>query len=455
MNESMRVHFIAIGGSAMHNLAIALQQTGHMVSGSDDEIFEPSKGRLLSYGLLPAEMGWFPEKITKELDAIILGMHAKADNPELLEAQRAGIHVMSYPEFLAQHAAYKQRVVIGGSHGKTTITSMVMHVLKWKNADFDYLVGSKIKNFDVMVRLTNNAPVMIFEGDEYLSSPIDLRPKFHWYGPHIALLTGIAWDHMNVFPTFENYLEQFEIFVGKIQPGGVLLYNLEDPYLVDLVNKHPQLRTQGYDVHPHRVEKGITLLITPEGEVPIGLFGRHNLQNLMGALWVCREMGIKDADFYAAIGSFEGAANRLEKVIETKSLVYYRDFAHAPSKVKATVSAVRHQYPDRKMVACFELHTYSSLNKDFLSGYQHALGSADAACVYFNPHALQLKRLPMLEKEQVQQAFDSPGLEVFSDSETMVAWLKEQVDENCVVLMMSSGNFDGVNHAKLAKDIAR
>jgi UDP-N-acetylmuramate: L-alanyl-gamma-D-glutamyl-meso-diaminopimelate ligase len=449
----MRIHFIAIGGSAMHNLAIALQQTGHVVSGSDDEIFEPSKGRLKSFNLLPTEMGWFPEKINHDLDAIILGMHAKGDNPELLKAQKEKIPVLSYPEFLAQHADDKQRVVIGGSHGKTTITSMVMHVLKTVGADFDYIVGSKIKNFDVMVRLTNQAPSMIFEGDEYLSSPIDLRPKFHWYKPHIALLTGIAWDHMNVFPTFDFYLEQFAIFVKGIDPDGVLIYNEQDPHLNAIVSQFPALRTISYRVHPHVVIDGMTRLVTPKGEVPIALFGHHNMENLQGALLICREMGVADADFYQAIRHFEGASNRLEKVLKTDGLVYFRDFAHAPSKVKATVEAVRQQYPTKKLVACFELHTYSSLNQAFLSEYAGALHPADKACVYFNPHALQLKRLPMLQTDQVKIAFDRTDMEVFSDSKRMIDWMRQQVVNNTVVLMMSSGDFDGVNHLDLAKSL--
>ncbi len=450
----MRIHFIAIGGSAMHNLAIALQQAGHQISGSDDEIFEPSKGRLKSFGLLPNEMGWFPEKINNDLDAIILGMHAKADNPELIEAQKTGIPVLSYPEFLAQHAAKKQRVVIGGSHGKTTITSIVMHVLKHSGNDFDYLVGSKIKNFDVMVRLTNQASTMIFEGDEYLSSPIDLRPKFHWYKPHIALLTGIAWDHMNVFPTFENYLEQFSIFIDGIESEGMLIYNQNDPNIVDLVNTHPDLRSIGYNIHPHIVRNGITWLSTPKGEMQISLFGKHNMQNLQGALLVCREMGITDEQFYKAIAHFEGAANRLEKVMETPNFVYFRDFAHAPSKVIATVQAVRQQFPEKKLVTCFELHTYSSLNQSFLKGYAHALDTADQACVYFNPHALLLKRLPMLQKEQVKEAFGNPQLYVFNDSNEMIQWIGHQIDDNTVILMMSSGDFDGINHQEFAKKLS-
>ncbi|MDP2723362.1 MAG: Mur ligase family protein [Bacteroidales bacterium] len=449
----MRIHFIAVGGSAMHNLAIALKQAGHSVTGSDDEIFEPSKSRLRDFGLLPESFGWHPDFITNELDVIILGMHARAENPELIQAQQIGVPVLSYPEFLAQHAMLKQRIVIGGSHGKTTITSMVMHVMKHLNFDFDYLVGSKIKHFDVMVRLNNDAPVVIFEGDEYLSSPIDLRPKFHWYKPHIALISGIAWDHMNVFPTFENYLEQFDIFIQGIEPGGLLIYDQNDENLVQLVKKNSSVESIGYDVHPHVVKDGVTWLQTEEGLVAIGLFGRHNLQNLNGARLICKHSGISDHDFYQAIGSFEGAANRLEKVFDDHHLVYFKDFAHAPSKVRATLLAVRNQFPDRKLVTCFELHTYSSLNINFLSEYLHALDPADLACVYFNLHALALKKLPMLNKQEVKEAFGRDDMVVFNQSEDVINWIRQVKDENKVILMMSSGNFDGINHLELAKSL--
>jgi len=449
----MRIHFIAIGGSAMHNLAIALKQAGHIISGSDDEIFEPSKSRLQHFDLFPRQMGWHPESISHNLDAVILGMHAKADNPELIQAQQMGVQVFSYPEFLAQHAQHKQRIVIGGSHGKTTITSMVMHVMKQLRFDFDYLVGSKIKNFDVMVRLNDESPTMIFEGDEYLSSPIDLRPKFHWYKPHIALISGIAWDHMNVFPTFENYLDQFNRFIRGIEPNGVLIYSSDDEQLVQLVKNNPTVNSIGYGVHPHVVKKGVTRLLTENGEVAIGLFGQHNLQNLNGARLICQQVGISDCDFYNAIGNFEGAANRLEKVLEEKGMIYFKDFAHAPSKVKATVQAVRNQYPDRKLMACFELHTYSSLNKSFLSEYIHTLDLADVACVYFNPHALTLKKLPMLMKRDVLSAFGRDDLHVFDQSSEVIDWIRKNKSENTVILTMSSGNFDGINHMELAKSL--
>lgn len=449
----MRIHFIAIGGSAMHNLAIALKQAGHIISGSDDEIFEPSKSRLQHFDLFPGQMGWHPESISHNLDAVILGMHAKADNPELLQAQQMGVQVFSYPEFLAQHAEHKQRIVIGGSHGKTTITSMVMHVMKQLRFDFDYLVGSKIKNFDVMVRLNDEAPTMIFEGDEYLSSPIDLRPKFHWYKPHIALISGIAWDHMNVFPTFENYLDQFNLFIRGIEPNGVLIYSSDDEQLVELVKNNPAVNSIGYGVHPHVVKEGVTRLLTDNGEVAIGLFGRHNLQNLNGARLICQQVGISDRDFYDAIGNFEGAANRLEKVLDEKGMIYFKDFAHAPSKLKATIQAVRNQYPDRKLLACFELHTYSSLNKSFLSEYIHTLDLADMSCVYFNPHALTLKKLPMLMKRDVLSAFGRDDLHVFDQSSDVVDWIRKNKSENTVILMMSSGNFDGINHMELAKSL--
>jgi len=451
----MRIHFIAIGGSAMHNLAIALQLAGHQVTGSDDEIFEPSRSRLAAYNLLPPEEGWFPEKITKQLDAIILGMHARANNPELLKAQADGLHVMSYPEFLAAHARNKKRVVIGGSHGKTTITSMVMHVLKELNMDFDYLVGSKVKNFDVMVRLSSTAPVMVFEGDEYLSSPIDLRPKFHWYKPHLALVSGIAWDHMNVFPDFENYKLQFEVFIRDIEPGGTLYYYSGDKVLTDIVVNHARVNVLPYDEHPNKNIEGVACLIVGDESIPLPFFGKHNLENVNGARLICNNLGVSDADFYDAIQSFEGAANRLEKVYGDESFVYFRDFAHAPSKVRATLAAVRRQFADYHVIACFELHTYSSLNQQFLGQYEGALAEANAACVYFNPHALALKKLPMLDAGQVKVAFKRDDLEVFNSSVKMVNWLQNCIGEKTVVLMMSSGNFDGIDHAELAKKLSR
>ena len=390
----MRTHFIAIGGAAMHNLALALHNKGYQVTGSDDAIFEPSKSRLEKKGLLPLEMGWFPEKITQDIEAIILGMHAKADNPELLKAKELGLKIYSYPEFLYEQSKNKTRVVIGGSHGKTTITSMILHVMHYHNIEVDYMVGAQLEGFDTMVHLTENNDFIVLEGDEYLSSPIDRRPKFHLYQPNIALLSGIAWDHINVFPTFDNYVEQFEIFVNQITKGGILVYNEEDETVKKVAEETTNtIRRLPYTTPNYTVENGTTLLETPEGAMPIEVFGAHNLNNLAGAKWICQNMGVDEADFYEAIASFKGASKRLEKIAEGKGKVAYKDFAHSPSKVSATTKAVKNQYPDRKLIACLELHTYSSLNAEFLKEYQNALDAADVAVVFYSPDAVKIKQL--------------------------------------------------------------
>ncbi|MPT35968.1 MAG: peptidoglycan synthetase, partial [Flavobacterium sp.] len=379
----MRTHFIAIGGSAMHNLALALHSKGYKVTGSDDAIFEPSKTRLQNKGLLPEEMGWFPEKITSDIEAVILGMHAKADNPELLKAQELGLKIYSYPEFLYEQSKDKTRVVIGGSHGKTTITSMILHVMHYHNIDVDYMVGAQLEGFDTMVHLTTDNDFIVLEGDEYLSSPMDPRPKFHLYQPNIALISGIAWDHINVFPTYENYVEQFSIFIRKITNGGILVYNENDPEVKRVAEEATNpIRKIPYHTPDYTVEDGTTLLATPEGPMPIEVFGAHNLNNLAGAKWICQNMGVDEADFYEAIASFKGASKRLEKIAEGKGKVAYKDFAHSPSKVAATTKAVKEQYPNRNLIACLELHTYSSLNAEFLKEYQGALNAADTAVVF-------------------------------------------------------------------------
>jgi|TARA_B100001971_G_C18219600_1_gene556199 UDP-N-acetylmuramate: L-alanyl-gamma-D-glutamyl-meso-diaminopimelate ligase len=441
----MKVHFIAIGGSAMHNLAIAMKNNRHDVGGSDDEIFEPSRSRLSDNSLLPARYGWYPEEISKDIDAIILGMHARIDNPELLRAKELGLKIYSYPEFLYYHSKNKKRVVIGGSHGKTTITAIIMHVLRKLNYDFDYLVGSKIKDFDVMVRLSEDAPIMIFEGDEYLSSPIDLRPKFHWYFPDIALLSGIAWDHINVFPTWENYIEQFEKFISLINKNGSLIYNVEDKILEKLASARNDISTVSYRIPKYEIQNGINYMITDNGEVELKIFGKHNMMNINGARLVCNQLGIDDKDFFAAVSSFEGTANRLELVMKNGSNRLYKDFAHAPSKVHATVEAVREQFPLMNFVACLELHTFSSLNKKFIAEYNHTLDASNHACVYFNEHTLAMKRLPNLDIIDVVEAFKRDDLKVFVNSKDMMAWLNMIKKPNTVYLMMSSGNFDGIN----------
>lgn len=442
----MNVHFIAIGGATMHNLAIALHNKGYRVTGSDDEIFNPSKSRLEAKGLLPKAYGWFPEKITADLDAVVLGMHAKADNPELLKAQDLNLKIYSYPEFLYEQSKYKTRVVIGGSHGKTTITSMILHVMHYHGKDVDYMVGAQLEGFDVMVKLTGDNDFIVLEGDEYLSSPIDRRPKFHLYKPNIALLSGIAWDHINVFPTYENYVEQFQIFVESIVKGGSINYNEEDPEVKRVVEASENtIRKLPYRTPEYTVENGQTLLETPEGPLPIEVFGKHNLNNLSGAKWICQHMGIDEDDFYEAIATFKGASKRLEKIAESITAVAYKDFAHSPSKVEATTKAVKEQYPNRTLVACLELHTYSSLNAEFLKEYKGALDAADVAVVFYSPHALEIKKLEVISKEQIAKAFERNDLVIYTNPNDFKNFLFSQDFNNKTLLLMSSGNYGGLD----------
>ena len=442
----MRTHFIAIGGSAMHNLALALHNKGYKVSGSDDAIFEPSKSRLEKKGILPLELGWFPEKITSEIEAIILGMHAKADNPELLKSQELGLKIYSYPEFLYEQSKNKTRVVIGGSHGKTTITSMILHVMHYHNIAVDYMVGAQLEGFETMVHLTDENDFMVLEGDEYLSSPIDRRPKFHLYQPNIALISGIAWDHINVFPTYENYAEQFEIFIKKITNGGILVYNEDDSEVKKVAESATNpIRKLPYSTPNYKVENGITLLETPEGAMPIEVFGAHNLNNLSGAKWICQNMGVDEAAFYEAIASFKGASKRLEKIAESKTKVAYKDFAHSPSKVAATTKAVKEQFPNRRLVACLELHTYSSLNAEFLKEYESALDFADVAVVFYSPDAVKIKQLEDVTYEQIASAFNKKDLIIFTNPIDIKAYLFGLNLENSALLLMSSGNYGGLN----------
>ena len=440
------LHFIAIGGAAMHNLALALHHKGYHVTGSDDAIFEPSKSRLQRHGLLPEEMGWFSEKITSDIEAIILGMHAKADNPELLKAKELGLKIYSYPEFLYEQSKNKTRVVIGGSHGKTTITSMILHVMHYHNIEVDYMVGAQLEGFDTMVHLTEKNDFIVLEGDEYLSSPIDRRPKFHLYQPNIALLSGIAWDHINVFPTFENYVEQFEIFVNQITKGGILVYNEEDETVKKVAEETTNtIRRLPYQTPSHTVENGITYLDTPEGPMPIEVFGAHNLNNLAGAKWICQNMGVDEADFYEAIASFKGASKRLEKIAEGKGKVAYKDFAHSPSKVSATTKAVKNQYPDRKLVACLELHTYSSLNAEFLKEYEGALDAADIAVVFYSPDAVKIKQLEEVTYDQIAQSFKRKDLIIYTNPAEFKDFLFSTNLDNSALLLMSSGNYGGLD----------
>lgn len=446
----MNVHFIAIGGAAMHNLALALHNKGARVTGSDDVIFEPSKSRLNASGLLPLSFGWFPEKITEDLDAIVLGMHAKKDNPELLKAQELGLKIYSYPEFLYEQSKHKTRVVIGGSHGKTTITAMILHVLHYHDIAVDYMVGAQLEGFDVMVKLTDGADFMLLEGDEYLSSAIDRRPKFHLYKPNIALLSGIAWDHINVFPSFENYLEQFQIFVDSITVGGSISYNTEDENVKSIVEQSEnQIRKFPYQTPNHSIASGVTYLDTEEGPLPLEVFGAHNLNNLAGSKWICQQMGVDEADFFEAISSFSGASKRLEKLAENLDCVVYKDFAHSPSKVKATTDAVKAQYPERPLIACLELHTYSSLNAEFLEQYKGSLDAADQAVVFYSPHSVEIKKLDAVSKDQIARAFDRAGLIIYTDPKGFKDYLNALEYANKSVLLMSSGSYGGMNLDRL------
>ena len=442
----MHIHFIAIGGAAMHNLALALHHKGEKVTGSDDAIFEPSKSRLHNYGLLPKTLGWFEDKITPQIDAVILGMHAKADNPELVKAKTLGLKIYSYPEFLYEQSKNKTRVVIGGSHGKTTIASMILHVLHYFDIKVDYMVGAQLEGFDTMVHLTDTNDFIVLEGDEYLSSALDMRPKFHLYQPNIALISGIAWDHINVFPTFENYVEQFEIFVNKITNGGILVYNEEDAWVKKVAEESVNtIRRLPYTTPEYTVEDGTTLLATPEGDMPIEVFGAHNLNNLAGAKWICQNMGVDESDFYEAIASFKGASKRLEKIASNKTAVAYKDFAHSPSKVKATTQAVKNQYPNRNVIACLELHTYSSLNAEFLQEYEGALDAADEAVVFYSPDAVKIKQLEEVSYEQIAAAFKRSDLKIYTDPTAFKAFLFNQTFTNSALVLMSSGNYGGLD----------
>ena len=442
----MRIHFIAIGGSAMHNLALALHQKGYIVTGSDDVIFEPSKSRLAKQGILPSEFGWFPDKIDASLDAVILGMHAKADNPELLKAKQLGLKIYSYPEFLYEQSKHKTRVVIGGSHGKTTITSMILHVMNYHGKEVDYMVGAQLEGFDRMVHLTEENDFIVLEGDEYLSSPIDRRPKFHLYRPNIALLSGIAWDHVNVFPTFENYLEQFRIFVDSIVKGGSITYNEEDVNVKNIVEASANsIRKLPYSTPDFFVEHGKTFLNTGEGPMPLEIFGRHNLNNLAGAKWICQNMGVDEEDFYEAITSFKGASKRLEKIGERDNTIIFKDYAHSPSKVAATTKAVKEQFPDRKLIACLELHTYSSLNAEFLKEYRGALKEADVSAVFYIPESVKIKGLEEITKDQIEQAFQQKDINIFTNSAAFKEFLFQQDVTNSIILFMSSGNYGGLD----------
>lgn len=444
-----------MGGAVMHNLALALQENGHQVTGSDDEIYSPAKERLEKAGLLPIEFGWFPEKITPDLDLVILGMHARADNPELKAAMDHDLKVLSFPAFIFQHALEKTRVVVAGSHGKTTTTAIIMHVLRNCGVDFDYLVGAQLEGFETMVRLSA-APIMVIEGDEYLSSAIDPRPKFLHYQPHLAVITGVAWDHINVFPSFESYKDQFAQLLENLAPAAEVVYYGKDADLRALVNASKAAFTaQPYQEPPHKIAFGKITVRCGWGEpnVKLKVFGGHNLANMAAAHLICLKLGISSQRFWKHAATFKGAAKRLQLLAAKKTHKAWLDFAHAPSKVKATVEATKSLYPNRPLVACLELHTFSSLNKDFLPLYAGTLGPADSACVYFSPHTLAMKKLPALTPAEVKEAFGDPDLRVFTESAEVTAFLKGQEWYGKNLLLMSSGNFGGLDLKALVKQL--
>ena len=445
------IHLIAIGGSIMHNLALSLKKNGLNISGSDDIIFEPSKSRLRNAGLLPKELGWFPKKIHARLDGVILGMHAKSDNPELKKAQEIGVPIYSYPEYIYNNSKDKKRIVIGGSHGKTSITSIILHVLKIFKIDTDYIVGAQIDGFDRMVKLTTKAKIIVLEGDEYLSSPIDRRPKFHLYKPHIAVLSGIAWDHINVFPTYENYVKQFSVFTDDVK--DLLIYYQNDTEILKIIQNKKRCTLKGYNTPNHEIKDGVTYLIYNEDLIPLNIFGEHNLQNINAARLVCNAIGISDTKFYQAISTFTGAAKRLELIAKNNSSAIYKDFAHSPSKLKATTASMKKQFLERKLIACLELYTFSSLTKKFLKEYKHCMDQADIAIVYFNPDTVKKKKLKNIKEKDIIEAFGRKDLKVVSKIKQLQSYLHKLELKHTNLLMMSSGNFDGLDINILANKI--
>lgn len=442
----MYIHFIAIGGAVMHNLALALHTQGHKVTGSDDEVFDPALSRLKKAGILPQNFGWYPEKINSSIDAVILGMHAHADNPELAKAKELGLRIYSFPEYIYEQSKNKKRVVIGGSHGKTTITSMIMHVLQATGKDFDYMVGSKLEGFELMVKLTDSAPVIILEGDEYPDSALNKTPKFLLYKPDIAFISGIAWDHINVFPTFEKYCEQFQFFLDMVPADGKIIYNIEDAEVEKVADK----TSSGSIKIPYRtpeyvIENGTTYYLHNGNKTSLQVFGKHNLSNMAGAFEVCKQLDVTETEFLSAIKTFTGAANRLEKIASNKQVTVFKDFAHSPSKLKATISAVKEQFEGRKIIACMELHTYSSLNKEFIAEYKNCMDGADVKVVFFNPHTIELKRLEKITNEEVKKLFGHDDLVVLNKKDEIEHFLHQQYFTNSVLLLMSSGTFDGMN----------
>jgi UDP-N-acetylmuramate: L-alanyl-gamma-D-glutamyl-meso-diaminopimelate ligase len=442
-----------MGGSVMHSLAIVLKAAGHDVSGSDDEFFEPSRSALAEHGLLPQE-GWWPEKITENVDTVILGMHATKDNPELLKAQQLGLRILSFPEFIYEQSVDKQRIVVAGSHGKTTITAIICHVLRYFKREFDYVIGARVSGIENTVKLTG-APIIIIEGDEYPSSALDPTPKFLRFQHHVGLISGISWDHVNVYPTEEEYVKQFDRFADQTPKGGILIYCEQDPMALMIGKKErADVLEISYKSHAHASDNnGQSFLTNVKERYPIRIFGSHNFQNIAAAKEVLKKIGITPEQFFEAITSFEGASGRLEKVKDNTSATVYKDFAHAPSKVKATVKAVKEIYPSRDLVACLELHTFSSLNKRFLPQYKDSMKAAQVPVVYYNPEKMKRKNLEPLSEADIRSAFANPALTVFNDALKLEDFLRQQSWKNKNLLMMSSGNFGGIDIPVLADKI--
>ena len=440
----MKIHFIAIGGSIMHNLAICLKNLGYTISGSDDNIYNPAEDQLKKANIYPNKLGWDANRITKDLDFVITGMHAKIDNPEIIRAKELNLEILSFPEFIRKHSENKQRIVIGGSHGKTTITSMVMHVLKQNGLDFDYLVGANLEGFDVMVKLSD-APIIVLEGDEYLNSALDPTPKFLKYDHHIGVLSGVEWDHINAFPTEEIYIEQFRKFADKSPKAGTFIYCETDPISKEIgMESRDDVTSIPYKAHSYKIVDGKTILLTDFGDMPIQIFGKHNMENLSAAKEVAKQLCIGDLEFYQAIQTFNGSAKRLETIYESPEFIIYQDFAHSPSKAKASINAVKEQHPNKKLIAVLELHTFSSLNPDFLSQYKNTTLKADEIIVFMDKDILKKKGSTEISENQIKEFFNDDRVQLIDNSESLRQTIKESVVNQSCLLIMSSGNLGGL-----------
>ena len=454
MIKNQNIHFIAIGGSVMHNLAICLKLLDNQVTGSDDMFFDPSKSNLKKHGLLPEQEGWHLERVHSGLDFVILGMHAKKDNPELLKAKDLGLKICSFPEFIHEVSKEKIRVVVAGSHGKTSITSMILHVLNKAGKSFDYLVGAQLDGFETMVKISD-APIMVIEGDEYTTSPLDLTPKFLHYKHHFACITGIAWDHFNVFPTLDIYEEQFLKFIKQTPEDGKIFYAEVDEALCKIIERATPNAEQLTPYGPlnSTIRNNQTIVLWEDREIPLQIFGDHNLQNLNAARLLLNQVDISDEEFFEHIQSFTGASKRLELIGQNSSSTIYKDFAHAPSKLKATSEAVTKQFKDRKLLAVLELHTFSSLNKQFIHQYHGCYDLPDQAIIFINPEAVKAKKLEMMTELELQEAFNRKDLKLFTDARELEAFLLGQQWINQNLLLMSSGNFGGLNIDKIKNTI--